>query len=61
MCSATRYVVTLPRTQDPEREAPRRRSQQRSRGVGTFDAFKDPTTGKSIIIDRCGSAVVPWA
>jgi hypothetical protein len=55
------YVVTLPRCKIMSAKRP---AGQRNNDVwcpGTFDALKDPTTGKSIIIDRCGSAVVPWA
>jgi hypothetical protein len=55
------YVVTLPRTKILSAKRP---AGQRNNDLvvsGTFDALKDPTTGKSIIIDRCGSAVTPWA
>lgn len=55
------YVVTLPRTKIMSAKRP---AGARSNDVvvsGTFDGLKDPVTGKTIIIDRCGSAVTPWA
>jgi hypothetical protein len=55
------YAVTLPRTKVMAAKRPAGARNNDLVVSGTFDAMKDATTGKSIIIDRCGSAITPWA
>jgi hypothetical protein len=54
-------VITLPRCKIASARRPSGTKGQDLILSGTFQALKDPTTGKSIIIDRCGAAVTPWA
>jgi hypothetical protein len=55
------YPITLPRTKIMSAKRPAGGRNQDIIVSGTFDALKDPVTGRSIILDRCGSAVTPWA
>jgi hypothetical protein len=55
------YVVTLPRSKITSARRPAGKKGNDIVVSGTFDGLKDPVTGKSIIIDRCGSAITPWS
>jgi hypothetical protein len=55
------YLVSFPRIKYSTARRPNPGKNQDVMLSASFQAIKDPTTGKTLIIDRMGSAITPWA
>lgn len=55
------YVVTFPYGKYASATRPTGGKNQDVILSATFQALKDPVSGVTMVIDRCGAAIVPWA